>query len=117
MLWARLHLVLEGAREGGTTENRLWKRATGQSLPAEAQDWLDDPNPVCADLLRGEVLGVLLEDAVMTRFGRGWFENRAAGRFLQEIWEADPEETAESMASSLGLGTIDPAPILDMFRP
>jgi hypothetical protein len=116
-LWARLHLALTSARGHGSTTGELWKRAAGEEPPPEAQDWLDNPDPVAADLLRGEVLGVMLEDTVMTRFGRGWFENRAAGSFLLEIWEADPEETAESMASSLGLGTIDSAPILDRFRP
>ena len=115
--WARLRIALLGAEGVMRDVTRIWSRAAGDSPPSEAEDWLFDPDPAGAELLRGEVLGGLLEDDLMTRFGRGWFEKRAAGSYLQELWEADPDETAESMASSLGLGTIEPAPIMDLFRP
>ena len=31
--------------------------------------------------------------------------------------QAEPDETAESMAAALGLGTIEPTPVLDGCRP
>ena len=70
-----------------------------------------------AAMLRGTVYGLLLEERLMTRFGRGWFRSEAARDDLREIWDAEPGQTAESMAASLDLGTIDAAPMLDRCRP
>jgi hypothetical protein len=70
-----------------------------------------------ASELRGIVFGALLEERLLTRFGRRWFLDRGAARFLRECHLGEPGETVESMAGELRLGTIEPAPIVDVFRP
>jgi hypothetical protein len=76
-----------------------------------------DADPAGASDLRGMVLALLLEERLLTRFGRRWFLDEAAWRQLRECWEAEPDETAESMAAALDLGRIEPTPVLDRFRP
>ena len=67
--------------------------------------------------LRGAIFAVLLEESLMTRHGRTWFVDRDAGRRLAEMWEAEPDETAESMASALSLGKMSADVLLEGFRP
>ncbi len=67
--------------------------------------------------LRGAIFAVLLEESLMTRHGRSWFLDRDAGIRLAEMWEAEPDETAESMAGALSLGKMDADVLLEGFRP
>jgi hypothetical protein len=92
-------------------------RAAGRpSSPGrETRAWSRDP-AVC-DRLRGTALGVLVEERMLSRYGNRWFCDRSAGRWLFEAWEAEPGETAESMAGSMSVGRIEPTPVFDRCRP
>lgn len=114
--WARLTLSLE-AEPGGDGTAEVLRRATGRDALPEDRAASFSRDPSDASSLRGIVLGALLEDRLMTRFGRLWFLDRAAARFLKECFRGEAGETAESMAGTLGLGTIEPTPIVDVFRP
>ncbi len=41
----------------------------------------------------------------------------AARRTLEDGWDAEVGETAESLADNMDLGTIEPTPILDRCQP
>jgi hypothetical protein len=62
-------------------------------------------------------LAALVEERLLTRHGSRWFLDRSAATALQEWWEAEPGETAESMAAASDVGTIEPTPLLDRYRP
>jgi hypothetical protein len=93
------------------------ERATGRPMPAGELSAAAEAGPGWADELRGTILGLLLEERLRTRHGRCWIAERRAAEFLGEVWEAEPHDTAESMAASLGVGTIEPTPLLDGCRP
>lgn len=119
--WTYLYIALQGRGSEGdppTAESgRALRRALGR--PA-AVDQLLVPfrcDPQGAAQLRGTVLALLLEERLLSRWGREWFSAGRAGRFLRECWEAEEEQTAESVANVLDLGTIEPTPILDGCRP
>jgi hypothetical protein len=116
-LWARLSLSLDAEPGRRDAVSEVARRATGRdSLPGDLAAGFDR-DPRDASALRGVVLGVLLEERLLTRFGRQWFLDRAAARFLRECHLAEVGETAESMAGAWGLGTIEPTPVVDAFRP
>jgi len=96
---------------------RALRRALGR--PAAVDELRDvlATDPRGAAGLRGTVLALLLEERLMSRWGRGWFLEPRAGTFLREVWEAETGQTAESVADGLDLGTIEPTPILDGCRP
>jgi hypothetical protein len=74
-------------------------------------------DPSGAGELRGMTLAALVEERLLTRHGSRWFLDRSAATALQEWWEAEPGETAESMAAASDVGTIEPTPLLDRYRP
>jgi pimeloyl-ACP methyl ester carboxylesterase len=115
--WAYLSLALEGRAGAERAVLDALRRAAGRDPDWEttARTW--GREVAGASALRGTVLGLLVEDRLQTRFGRQWFLDRGATRFLLECWHGEAGETAESMAGALGLGTIEPAPIVDAFRP
>jgi hypothetical protein len=109
--WARLALAEEAAGDEASLE--IVRRATGRDpCPGDVEE-----DRSGASELRGIVFGALLEERLLTRFGRRWFLDRGAARFLRECHLGEPGETVESMAGELRLGTIEPAPIVDVFRP
>ena len=93
------------------------RRATGRIADPLRSGLRDASDPSGAAELRGTVLGLLMEERLLCAVGRDWFTSRNARRILNEAWEAERQETAESVASALDLGTIEPTPILDRCRP
>ena len=67
--------------------------------------------------LRGLLLAILLEERLLLRHGYLWWESRAARGLLVDLWAAESGETPRSVASALGLGTMDPSPLADAYRP
>ncbi len=113
--WTYLSLALKPA-DGAQADEAL-ARASG--LPPTVADRLGarGRDPYGAAMLRGIVLGLLLEERLLTRHGRRWFETMAARRTLEDGWDAEVGETAESLADNMDLGTIEPTPILDRCQP
>lgn len=114
--WAYLLLAARGEAGPSEATAAIFRRATGRPATPDQVGRTWDLDPRGAEVLRGTVLGLLLEERLMTRFGKLWFLDRGAGRFLKELWESEPGETAESMAEALALGRIEPTPIVDLYR-
>lgn len=121
--WAYLVEIMNGASEGrfsgieNVSAGETIRRATGR--PATIRQLLEiaEGDPEGAAILRGTVLGLLVEERLLSRFGRDWVAAPAAHRWLRGLWEAEPEQTAESLALAADLGTIEPTPLLDGCRP
>jgi len=109
--------LLLATRSDADSANEAIVRATGRTAYPLRWGVRDESDPCGAAELRGTVLGILMEERLLCSIGRNWFESPGARRFLQETWEAEWQETAESVASALDLGTIEPTPILDRCRP
>ena len=103
--WAVLDAVL--AHDGRLLSEGGWHRATGwKPTPGvQTRGLRSDPEP--AERLRGEALAALLEEHLLSAFGWRWFLDRAAGRWLTELFAAEPEGTPDEVARSYGLGTMD----------
>lgn len=56
--------------------------------------------------LRGTALEAQVRDSFMTRFGTRWWQNRAAGALLKEIWATGGQYSAIELAGELGLGEL-----------
>lgn len=113
---------------------RMWARGFG-SLPWEDEQILREERasgrPTCAACrvpaprppversapIRGALLGLQLEERLLARFGYAFWGARGARAFLREIGEGERWETADSMATALGAGTMDASPIVDAYRP
>jgi hypothetical protein len=112
--WARLRTAACGASASEARE--ALERGCGSAVPpgAEAQAKLETSG---AAVVRGAILAALLEERLMTRHGRAWFLAREAGRMLHEIWEAEPDETADSVAHALSLGRMTMDVLVEAYRP
>ncbi len=95
----------------------LLGRANGRPGTIWERRLATEGDPRGAAALRGTVLALLIEERLLSRFGWDWFRERGAGRWLQEMWEAEPDTTAESLADALDLGTIEATPMIDRYRP
>jgi hypothetical protein len=93
------------------------ERAAGRPPTPWQVEAAEDGDPRDAAELRGLVLGLLIEERLLSRHGRAWYRSVAARRELREFWEAESGQTAEGVAVALDLGTIEPTPILDRCRP
>ena len=102
--------------EAGAPAGESWRRATGRADPPDARllaaRWDVDP----LDRLRGSSYAVLLEERLRSRWGRAWFADRGAGRWLAEVWDAEALEGPEIVADSWGLGRMDAAPLIEGYR-
>jgi len=122
LAWAYLQVAYDSSRRAGSAPDRRRIEETVEhatqrpASPAELAT-ARSCTPTGAAVLRGTVLGILTEEYLRTRFGREWYLERRAVSCLREGWEAEPENTAESMAAARGIGTIEPTPILDGCRP
>jgi hypothetical protein len=91
-------------------------RAGGRVLaPGEAERSERDESDPWARLC-GLMFGVLVEERLLSRFGRTWFSLPRAGSFLRDLWASETEGGARSMATAMGLGTMDSAPLFEAFR-
>lgn len=122
LAWAYLHQALASPPgESGSPEaaglERLWRRAAGRDATPDEVLQLVDADLRAADALRGWVFALLIEERLLTRHGRRWFVEVAAMRWLRDAWFAEAYATAEDVAEGLGLGKMEPSPIVDRCRP
>jgi hypothetical protein len=112
---AKLHYELElhsrpGAQAHGELANVYAERlsaAMGVSWPHET--WLSDVDPglYVANYLRAWVLEANLRRLLRERFGSLWFEQRAAGAFLRELWHEGRVRDADELLADLTGRTLD----------
>jgi hypothetical protein len=68
-----------------------------------------------ADYLRGWIFELQLRDYLRSRFGSAWFAQKAAGRFLKEIWETGQLYSVDELCREIGLGELEPQALTDDF--
>jgi len=95
---------------------RSIERASGGPATPAHRERVRDGDPAAAASLRGAILGLLLEERLLTRFGRAWFASTRARGWLTTMWEAEPDHTAEELAAAGELGAFEPTPVLDASR-
>jgi hypothetical protein len=118
---AKLRYEIELHGSGGVTEAAksyadLMTRYTGFRFDAWRYLQNGEDPFYSADYLRAWVFEAMLRDHLRIRFGTAWFQSRAAGHFLKEIWETGQMYTAEEMSHELGLGPLDPQPLTATLR-
>ena len=74
------------------------------SYLADAEDGLDS-----AGYLRAWIFELQLRDYLRSRFGNTWFAQKAAGRFLKEIWETGQLYSVDELCREIGLGATGAA--------
>lgn len=105
----------EGPPNPGTTPEayaRTLGHFTGVSYPPE--HFLEDIDPgfYSTRYLRAWMLEAQLRRYLVRTFGAAWFEKRAAGEFLREMWAAGVRFTAEELARELGFPGLQVEPLI-----
>jgi hypothetical protein len=117
---ARLAFDLEYYGEGIPEPETRWVEVVRavSGVEPEATSWSDRVGDgfEAADYLRAWIFEAQLQEFLRTRFGRGWYQERAAGRFLKEIWETGFLYSLEELCAEIGLGGLDPQPLFDELR-
>ena len=108
-----LSLYGEGLENAPKVYADTLSRATGlqcdpQSYLADAEDALDS-----AGYLRAWIFELQLRDYLRSRFGNTWFAQKAAGRFLKEIWETGQLYSVDELCREIGLGQLEPQVLTD----
>lgn len=66
-----------------------------------------------SDYLRGWIFECMLREYLRNRYGKAWFRNPSAGRFLKEIWETGQLYSVEELSREIGIGNLDPQILTD----
>jgi hypothetical protein len=115
----RFELELAGIPSGESpkvlAERYAEELSRGTSLRYRPVGYLVDTDPdlYCADYLRAWCLETLLTQWLRERFGHRFWRTRRAGDLLKELWNTGGTYTADALAREIGLGPIDPGPLID----
>jgi hypothetical protein len=116
---ARLSFMVQGGGvrpDSAGLYSELLTSYTGlKHVPEDYLAHLED-GPFAADCLRGWTMEAMLSEHLRTRFGSDWYNSRAAGRFLKEIWETGQSYSADELSREIGLGTLDPQVLAGALR-
>lgn len=66
----------------------------------------------CAEYLRAWILDAQLRSALQDEFGDDWFNDRRAGRYLQELWSYGQKYTADEVVKTIGYAGLDIDPLI-----
>jgi len=112
--------ILLHSRETPENPSRAYTEILGQStgLAYDRESYLEDLDDsfYSADYLRAWIFETQLRDYLMTRFGKAWFQVRAAGSFLKEVWETGELYSVEELGAEIGIGPPDPQALTDELR-
>jgi hypothetical protein len=108
-----LSLYGEGLENAPKIYADTLSRTTGlqcdpQSYLEDAEDGLDS-----AGYLRAWIFELQLRDYLRSKFGNAWFGQKAAGRFLKEIWETGQLYSVDELCREIGLGQLEPQVLTD----
>ena len=114
ILWAYVASTGPADRAPTTEEIDMnWRRATGDGPTTADRLVMDSLHPPDLSRLRGLAYALLMEESILSRFGRDWYRSAGAYRWLREIWDGEDGQSVEQMADAAGIGTIDGSPIYD----
>ncbi|MHB1132177.1 MAG: hypothetical protein ACYC4L_07270 [Chloroflexota bacterium] len=113
---AKLLYELQLHRGDGAGMAAVYADGLGQSLgiKIKPENYLTDLDDAfyAARYLRAWIFEVQLRDALLERFGEAWFAERAAGRFLIDLWREGQRYAAPELARRLGHAGLDAAPLI-----
>jgi hypothetical protein len=115
----RYEILLHGA---AALENppRVYAETLEQStgLRYDGESFLEDLDDsfYSADYLRAWIFEAQLRDYLMSKYGWAWFQVRAAGQFLKEIWETGQSYTVEELGREIGIGGLDLQALSDELK-
>jgi hypothetical protein len=66
----------------------------------------------CAEYLRAWIFEGQLREALVEKFGDGWFENVKAGDYLRELWSYGQKYTADELVKTVGYVELDFEPVI-----
>ena len=87
-------------------------QATGFRYRSEPYLEDTDPGFYSVDYFRAWCLEVQIAEVLRERFGRRFWKEKRAGDLLKELWNTGGSYTASQLAEELGVGEIDPAPLV-----
>jgi hypothetical protein len=106
-------------RLGNGPPRDAWRRHMEAALgfplsPDDAFRWAlrDEDFFASADHLRAFLLAAMLEDRLSQSFGPRWWQEPAAGRFLQSLWSTGNRDRPLELARTLGYPSLDPTPLI-----
>jgi hypothetical protein len=106
--WSRF--ADDGGTPGGYSEKLT--AATGIEYRAEAYLADMDSGFYSADYLRAWIRCAQLRSYLAEEFGEDWWRSSATGDRLRELFREGTRPTSEEIASRLGFGALDTAPLL-----
>ncbi len=94
----------------------MLERSTG--LRYDHESYLEDLDDgfYSADYLRAWAFEAQLRDFLLSKFGSAWFQVKAAGDFMKEIWETGQLYTVEELCGEIGIGRLDFQPLNDELK-
>ena len=90
-------------------------RATGFQYRESSYLADTDPGFYAVEYLRAWCLEVQLSEELRARFGLRFWKEKRAGDLLKELWNTGSSYSASELAQELGLGEIDPEPLISQL--
>jgi hypothetical protein len=108
-----VNLYGEGLEDAPKTYAEVLSRGT--RVQYDRQSYLEDTEDAleAADYLRGWIFELQLREHLQSKFGHHWYGQRAAGRFLKEIWETGQFYSVDELCREIGLGALEPQVLTD----
>jgi hypothetical protein len=115
----RYETILHGgevSEDSPRVYSEILEQCTG--LRYDSESYLEDLDDAfyAADYLRAWIFEVQLRDYLMSKFGWAWFQVRAAGQLLKEIWDTGQLYTVEALSREIGIGELDLQALSDELK-
>ncbi|WXG43772.1 MAG: hypothetical protein WED04_07020 [Promethearchaeati archaeon SRVP18_Atabeyarchaeia-1] len=111
----KYELLLHGGQEIGGM-GKVYRETLEQALKfrhPEAHYLTDlDDGFYSTQYLRAWIFEAQLRSKIIERYGKTWFKNPEAGRFLAELWSSGQKYDVEELARRIGFKGLDARPIL-----
>ncbi len=81
-------------------------------------NWLSDMDSgfYSADYLRAWIGAAQIKDYLVKKFGRKWFLDKRAGKFLRDLWSRGVQDEIEDVVGRLGYKPLDVSYLVDGYK-